>query len=392
MLIIRLYFELTGQLQSDDTALVDALPPALSSSGKLVIRRVFSFIEEVMRIKFGSYFPESLDQPDVVTSGTQDGEYYSLFVHNDDVHSFDHVINAIIAATACSRLEAHQFTTAVDAEGSAVVSKGTRAKCKQAMLELVGRGLLASALPYSHMDKERRAILLLEWLKDLSSKSSTMMTLICDVLVGMGPLQCPIRMTRNTPVGSAMIAKASRLCRSVSSATIRSPRAAPTYSPNSKQQDDVPMEDVSKDGTMESLAPSDLNAEEDFSRDIGGANCDGTQGGDQLCRAVISGESDLVKSLVRRGANIFVRRQEVRQGSSVLYLAARGGSDGGSTETDNQVECVKYLLQCCPPEKLRDFVEATTDRRLFTAIFAAASEGKKLSIVLREVNYLLQVV
>jgi hypothetical protein len=117
-------------------------------------------------------------------------------------------------------------------------------------------------------------------------------------------------------------------------------------------------------------------------RDNGGANWNVGEILDELCIAAMSGDVDKTKVIVREGADITVQLQAWKVGSSALYLAARGGIEGGSNELDSHVECVRYLLQACPSKHLNQFLQLEVESRKFTPLFAAASEGRPRSLTL----------
>jgi hypothetical protein len=117
-------------------------------------------------------------------------------------------------------------------------------------------------------------------------------------------------------------------------------------------------------------------------RDNGGANWNVGKILDEVCIAAMSGDVDKTKALIREGADITVQLQAWKIGSSALYLAARGGIEGGAQELDSHVECVRYLLQACPSKHLDQLLQLEVDSRKFTPIFAAASEGRLRSLTL----------
>jgi hypothetical protein len=76
-------------------------------------------------------------------------------------------------------------------------------------------------------------------------------------------------------------------------------------------------------------------------RDQGGANWDTGNHVDELCVAAMEGNVDKIKNLVRNGADISEQLKAWKPGSSALYLAARGGVEGGPSEGEGHVECVR---------------------------------------------------
>jgi ATP-dependent Clp protease adaptor protein ClpS len=68
---------------------------------------------------------ELLDQENLI----QDPANVILF--NDEVHSFDEVINQIIRATACSNAKAEEITWEVHTKGKAIAYTGEITRCVQ---------------------------------------------------------------------------------------------------------------------------------------------------------------------------------------------------------------------------------------------------------------------
>lgn len=54
---------------------------------------------------------------------------WRLILYNDDIHTFDEVINQLIKALGCSRNKAEEFTVEVHNKGKAVVFKGSFEEC-----------------------------------------------------------------------------------------------------------------------------------------------------------------------------------------------------------------------------------------------------------------------
>jgi ATP-dependent Clp protease adapter protein ClpS len=353
---------------------------------------------------------------------------WCVLLHNDDVHSIDHVISAL-QYLGCTPRSARELTQCVDSEGDAVAKRGTMADCKDAMSKLRERDLIASALPASWLHREARSANILQWLAGLSSQCSAFMTIVCEILVSMGPLPIhgspsgspseakkqkmgggdEVGGSREKPVGFATMQMAGAICKR---AALLQQGAVLDAGALEGKDDDLTMADGAEAAGDEGAAGDGSTSEGGHSRDIAGANytvgkvaaaaaAAAVSGGtrvvpaslgesdtdgsirDALFDAVVAADVEKIKQLVRQGGDISERSAaRVRKGCTVLYIACRGGEVGGVTESEEQVECVRYLLHCCPREHLRDFLESTTDRRLFTALFAAASEGRPRSLAL----------
>jgi ATP-dependent Clp protease adaptor protein ClpS len=72
--------------------------------------------------------PTGIIEPEI-TDETIVGTPYKVILYNDDVHSFDEVINQIIKAIRCNFEDARSLTFEVHVKGKAIVFIGELAKC-----------------------------------------------------------------------------------------------------------------------------------------------------------------------------------------------------------------------------------------------------------------------
>eukprot|EP00967_Tisochrysis_lutea_P111394 scaffold175104_cov39-Tisochrysis_lutea.AAC.1 len=78
---------------------------------------------------------------------------WRLLLHNDDVHTWDYVIYAIVSVVkTVSRKKAHRITTTVHTQGSATVTITFKQQAKKYCLELQKWGLTSSIAPESSKD------------------------------------------------------------------------------------------------------------------------------------------------------------------------------------------------------------------------------------------------
>lgn len=83
--------------------------------------------------------PAPAEEPDVATpetevleeedTGTGTDSPWTVTLFNDEVHTFDEVINQIMKATKCSRSRAEDLTWTVHTQGKADVYEGTFEEC-----------------------------------------------------------------------------------------------------------------------------------------------------------------------------------------------------------------------------------------------------------------------
>ncbi len=58
------------------------------------------------------------------------GSDYRVLLYNDEVHSFDEVIEQLVKATGCSLAKAEAITVEVTARGRGVCFRGERSRCQ----------------------------------------------------------------------------------------------------------------------------------------------------------------------------------------------------------------------------------------------------------------------
>lgn len=83
--------------------------------------------------------PTGIIEPEI-TDETIIGIPYKVILYNDDIHSFEEVIDQLIKAIHCNFEDARTLTFEVHVKGKAVVFTGELAKCLQvsSVLEEIG--------------------------------------------------------------------------------------------------------------------------------------------------------------------------------------------------------------------------------------------------------------
>ena len=107
---------------------------------------------------------------------------YVARLHNDDVHTFDEVTNALMRS-GLPRSAAHVLTTAVDRDGHAVVHAGPRSAEFPRLWGILGRdaGLLFSLLPETVVQREDGAVAAVNWLIALGSAHAGLARVVAQV-------------------------------------------------------------------------------------------------------------------------------------------------------------------------------------------------------------------
>jgi ATP-dependent Clp protease adaptor protein ClpS len=84
-------------------------------------------------------------KPDIdELTGEERGEKRFLVLHNDDVHSFDYVIDTLIEVCELEMVQAEQCTYLVHYKGKCDVKKGTLVYLQPFRQGLIDRGLNAT--------------------------------------------------------------------------------------------------------------------------------------------------------------------------------------------------------------------------------------------------------
>ncbi len=71
---------------------------------------------------------EVQDQPDEQATGDEDNPW-KLILYNDEVHTFEEVINQLIKALGCGRSKAEKIARKAHSNGKALVFEGTFEEC-----------------------------------------------------------------------------------------------------------------------------------------------------------------------------------------------------------------------------------------------------------------------
>ena len=108
-------------------------------------------------------------------------------LHNDDVHTFQQVTDALVALQLSS-MAAKSLTERVDADGHALVKTGPPGRLMPALASLAEEGLLASMVDERQMEREERAARLLGWLAGLAAQVDGLARIVAELLTEAYPL------------------------------------------------------------------------------------------------------------------------------------------------------------------------------------------------------------
>lgn len=72
-----------------------------------------------------------IEEETTTDTGSDEDNPWRLILYNDEVHTFDEVINQLIKALGCSLMKAEELTYKVHTKGKAMVYEGSFEECFQ---------------------------------------------------------------------------------------------------------------------------------------------------------------------------------------------------------------------------------------------------------------------
>jgi ATP-dependent Clp protease adaptor protein ClpS len=94
-------------------------------------------------IEMSTPFPQ-VEEEDVLVEELLDLESHDLVVFNDDVNTFDHVINVLIRVCKHTREQAEQCTIIIHYKGKCAVKKGSQEELKPMCEAILDEGIQAT--------------------------------------------------------------------------------------------------------------------------------------------------------------------------------------------------------------------------------------------------------
>ena len=102
---------------------------------------------------------------------------------NDEVHTYDQVINTLSRAIQCTKSEGHEFASLVDREGRTAIHIGTMEQCREVQHIIRTRPsempLKCEIYPYSFISLQYFAQKLLSYLQEKIELSDSFRRLFC---------------------------------------------------------------------------------------------------------------------------------------------------------------------------------------------------------------------
>ena len=103
---------------------------------------------------------------------------------NDEVHTYDQVINVLSRAIQCSKQEGHEFASLVDREGRTAIRIGTMEQCREAQATIRTRTaevpLKCEIYPSAYISLQYFAHKLLNYLQETISISDGFRRIFCE--------------------------------------------------------------------------------------------------------------------------------------------------------------------------------------------------------------------
>ncbi|TDQ17551.1 ATP-dependent Clp protease adaptor protein ClpS [Algoriphagus boseongensis] len=93
--------------------------------------------------RFGYPLPE-IEEVEILLEDLLDEEAFDLVVFNDDVNTFEHVINVLIKVCKHSPEQAEQCTLIIHYKGKCSVKKGSRSELKPLCEAILEEGIQAA--------------------------------------------------------------------------------------------------------------------------------------------------------------------------------------------------------------------------------------------------------
>lgn len=166
---------------------IDNLPATMQQPARVVFAEAVRLVAEACLHAVQGY--NRMDKQRFLVAETED-EAVGLCVvrlHNDDVHTFNHVTDAL-RALRLSDAAAKTLTERVDADGHALVKRGAAQQLRPALALLQEEGLLVSMVDEAQMEREERAARLLSWLTQLATQVDGLARIVSELLTEAWPL------------------------------------------------------------------------------------------------------------------------------------------------------------------------------------------------------------
>ena len=170
----------TEQEETSNDDILQRLPADLCSRAKKLFRVLLNFILRLLCTE------DCQSVPNALKNEFWDGEHkkYVTMLFNDEVHTYDQVINVLTRAIQCTKAEGHEYASLVDREGRTAIRIGSLEQCRDAQetirLRTAELPLKCVIYPSSFISLQSFAQKLLTYLQEIIGISDGFRRLFCE--------------------------------------------------------------------------------------------------------------------------------------------------------------------------------------------------------------------
>ncbi|KAL4237392.1 hypothetical protein ACF0H5_002110 [Mactra antiquata] len=164
----------------DDKNPMEMLPDDLTDRASALFMATLRYTVEMLTWEHSDHLPDSL-QPEGELSNN-----YVCMLFNDEVHTYEQVINALQKSVNCSHKEAVDFATTVDREGRASVTSGNFKDCEKARNHIEKntsrhghKALKVQVMHITVVAHQQFALRMIQWLQTIIARSDGLRRLFC---------------------------------------------------------------------------------------------------------------------------------------------------------------------------------------------------------------------
>ncbi|XP_053394416.1 E3 ubiquitin-protein ligase UBR2-like isoform X2 [Mercenaria mercenaria] len=169
----------SGEMEESKNPM-ELLPDDLTDRASALFMATLRYTVEMLTWEHSDRLPDNL-QPDGELT-----DNYVCMLFNDEVHTYEQVINTLQRAVSCTHKEAVDFATTVDREGRSTVTTGSFSDCEKArnLIERYTSRHNAKALKVQVMHTavvahQQFALRMIQWLQNIIAQSDGLRRLFC---------------------------------------------------------------------------------------------------------------------------------------------------------------------------------------------------------------------
>ena len=162
----------------------------LMDKTRLVLKAVLTYCFEILTWGQNSELPEDLICKDEGNTDIESEDTFVTMLFNDEIHTYEQVINTLTRAIECSPKEAIEYATTIDREGRSIVKCSTSQNCntvKVAIQRITSRHgskpLRVDVMHTSVVAHQTFATRLLNWLQEILAYCEAFRYIFAEVLM-----------------------------------------------------------------------------------------------------------------------------------------------------------------------------------------------------------------